>query len=254
MTKAFETACLRHMWWPFRTHIRAPSRKSDYPKEFELKRINVTSYDEKTTLIAYDEDTVTRMPAAEYPPFYYAFTFKQAGLLSGVPSINTDHSCFCLIEPEAINKLLLNNKQGFRLGPGNWDQFCKLIAKISHSYAIAELGYKSFTPYLHSYIRGKQPITIFDYIGCAETPAKSDAFHEIGIRAVHSKNLTYIVVELRLFSFLDTPTYEIVVGHLDCSFKEFSLLTKPLYAINVKAPLPGANLRPMRFDVRGTGG
>lgn len=253
-TRTFEQACLRHMWWPFRTHIGAPSRKGERPNEFELKRIEVTSYDSQTKAMTYDKGVVSQVPADEYPLFYYAFTFRRPGLLSGIRSTSIEHGDFCLVDHEELRRLISEDKKGFRLGPGNWMQFCQMLAKIAHSYATAELGYKSFFPYLNSYIRGSA-INVFDFVGSETTISpKSATLHEIRLSIEQRADVALVVVTLRLFAFLGTPTYEIVVGQLNSGLDQFAILTKPLHTIDIKPPFPATNLTPLVAGARTTGG
>jgi hypothetical protein len=82
------------MWWPFRIHIGSPSRKGEIPATFEFKKINVTPHDETRKTVDFDEGEIETLPSAEYPLFYYAFVFKRAGILSGIPSVGTEHDIF----------------------------------------------------------------------------------------------------------------------------------------------------------------
>lgn len=90
--------------------------------------------------------------------------------------------------------------------------FCRLLAKIAHSYAIAEHGYKS--------IRGALPPLIVEgelrhcqnLIGSAEKEEPpTNELHELDVRERVSDSL--IVVRIRLLAKMGTPTYYVVVGN-----------------------------------------
>ena len=44
-------------------------------------------------------------------------------------------------------------------------RFARLLAKIAHSFAVAELGLTGFNPFLHNLIRGIPPLYPFYYVG-----------------------------------------------------------------------------------------
>ncbi len=53
------------------------------------------------------------------------------------------------------------------------------------------------------------------------------------------------MVGLRLFSFMGSPRYHIVVGELSRALDQLPFLKQPLYTIDVKAPLPLGDLVPV---------
>src|SRR5262245_41775945 len=73
-TRDFETICLRHMWWPFRTRIGAPSRGKEKPTEFELKNIRVRGINDDGSL-DYERTGITKIVPEQYPLIYIAFAF-----------------------------------------------------------------------------------------------------------------------------------------------------------------------------------
>ena len=90
-------------------------------------------------------------------------------------------------------------------------QCYRLIAKIGHSFAMAELGPNAFSPTLINLIRGEFPMYASHYVGSGITEdPSSDKLHEIEIdRSYHSR---LIIVRIRLFANLGMPTYYAVAG------------------------------------------
>lgn len=85
-----------------------------------------------------------------------------------------------------------------------------MLAKIAHAYTAAELGLGSFTPFLVPAILRNELDDSVQYIGGATAPA-SRMTHEIS----HVRHLTrpdLVVVRIRLFAALDTPTYIVATG------------------------------------------
>lgn len=250
-TGAHENACLRHMWWPFRYHLGAPAKEA--PKDFELKRIAVTAVDGHQ-ITAYDKLSAEKLHPDLYPAFFYTFKFHPPSILTGIAHDLMDHGLFALVDEKTIAQHALGDKQGFRLGPAKVPAFCAMLAKIAHAYAAAELGLGAFHAELTTFIRALAPFNLFHWIGGEmEPPPATDAFHEIGIRLVRSYGSDYVVVRLRLFAYLGTPLYDVVVGRLEPSFNDFSLFERPLYRIDIEPPFPLTHLVPKGFNMPRTG-
>jgi hypothetical protein len=236
--------CLKWMWLPFRTRIGAPSRGKEPRDEFLLRSIKVQKFKTDGT-IDYEKAGITALAASEYPLFYMAYKFYPPAILIGRAVADDDYDGFCLINQVEVRKYIPSDKTGFRLAPGTWQAFCALLAKIAHAYAVAELGMKAFRPALTGFIRGAN-LRIFEWIGGQiEVPPKTNSLHEIGLRMEVANGRHYAVVGLRLFSCLGAPQYDIVVGELQPSFDQFALLQKPLYTIDIKAPIPTGELVPL---------
>jgi hypothetical protein len=93
------------------------------------------------------------------------------------------------------------------------DDFGRMLAKVAHSYAVAELGLGNFEPFLVPIIRGVKPYYLPYYIGSAigKEPPFTD-LHRIEIDESGLGIGKFIVVKLRLFADRDTPTHYIIVG------------------------------------------
>jgi hypothetical protein len=96
---------------------------------------------------------------------------------------------------------------------GEQDDFGRMLAKIAHSYAAAELGCGSFHPFLVHIIRGVKPYYLPHFIGSGigKQPPFSD-LHQIEIDAGGMGGASLVVVKIRLFANRDTPTHYVVVG------------------------------------------
>jgi hypothetical protein len=89
--------------------------------------------------------------------------------------------------------------------------FCRLLAKIAHSFAVAEIGPHSFESSVAAYARGDDLSHCLHYIGSRDTdePA-TDSLHDISI--LDELPGGRLVVRIRLLSKLGTPTYYVVVS------------------------------------------
>ena len=91
----------------------------------------------------------------------------------------------------------------------------RMLAKIAHSYAVAELGITGFTPFLVDIISGTDTRYLSHYVGgTRDVPPASDNGYEIKLTTVASVGrLPYLVVKIRLLSDVNgMPEYWVVVG------------------------------------------
>lgn len=91
----------------------------------------------------------------------------------------------------------------------------RMLAKIAHSFAVAELGITGFTPFLLDIILGIDTRHLSHYVGgTRDLPAASDKGYEIKLTTVESIGIPpYLVVKIRLLSDVSgMPEYWVVVG------------------------------------------
>jgi hypothetical protein len=249
----FETVCLRHMWWPFRIKIGAPSRGKEKPETFMLRRVTVKGINADGSL-DYVQGTETAVPPDQFPLVYVAFKFPAPGILIGRnPDMPVDYEIWTAHNPDEVRGVIGKDKEGFKIAPGAPVEFSRLLAKIAHAYAVAELGLGAFEPALAGYIR-KHPMRALEWIGGDnDLPPSRPALHDIRWRiqcGVDARQ--FVVVDLRLFSFVGSPQYHIVVGELKCPLDQLPFLEQPLYTIDIKPPLPRGEIIPLGDTVRAT--
>ena len=97
----------------------------------------------------------------------------------------------------------------FRLAPMQ-----QLIAKVAHSYAVAEFGLDGFEPYLLPLIHGENEMASRLVGGERKNADPANQFYEIHHEEIAVEDCTLILVHFRLFSFHGTPWYRGVVGRL----------------------------------------
>jgi hypothetical protein len=89
--------------------------------------------------------------------------------------------------------------------------FCKLLAKIAHSFAVAEIGLSGFKPFLKPLIISEQLSHCMHYIGSIEKDEPPEnMLHDITLLEFNTINA--ILVKIRLLCKLGTPTYIVAVG------------------------------------------
>ena len=97
--------------------------------------------------------------------------------------------------------------------------FCRMLGKIGHSYAVAEFGYKGFTPFLPAAILGRAPWQFGYFVGGhADLEPASKFISEVGHGIVPAADgRAFIVVRIRLFADLGAPTFYVVAGDVSAS-------------------------------------
>jgi hypothetical protein len=96
--------------------------------------------------------------------------------------------------------------------------FTRMLAKIAHSFATAHMGVGGFRPLLPELIlddSGSELAArnLLQFVGgLPDLEPREDLLHWIRIEDPTPENIHFIVVRLRLFAMLGSPTYRIVVG------------------------------------------
>lgn len=216
ITSDFEHTCLRTMYGPLRLLYDMPSRR-------KKKRPIVLPL--KVKRMPDDEWTYTEVEQEKYP-FLILFPYFNVPLILSKPPLPknrgaaTDKFWIRGASPGYVfNDLLESLCQELRVcsvmpeAKGSVAEFCQLLAKIAYSYAVAELGYNNFEPYLLPGIIKAELSDCDSYIGSLEKDEPpSELLHELSMgEKMQSKN---IIVRLRLLAKLGTPTYFVVVGRV----------------------------------------
>jgi hypothetical protein len=260
-TRDWETACFRHLWWPFRVRLGAPSSGRQNQKTFILRQMKVNSIGSKG-MIDYDHAAETEVSPADFPLFFMTYKLPPPAVLVGRElTVDVNFEVVTSFNEEEFRRFAPRDKDGFRLAPLNPDAFCRMLAKIAHSYAVAELGSGAFRPVLRKMIRGLEPpygqpsiTALLNWVGGdLEAPAESH-LHDIQCMLETVGDVSYVVVRLRLFSFMGSPQYRIVVGELTRPIDQLPFLQQPRYTIDVKTALPLGELGPVSHWLRRTGG
>lgn len=101
---------------------------------------------------------------------------------------------------------------------------CRMLAKIGHALAIAELGRDQFKPLLTDLIRFGTNRLDMRFVGGAPHPiARSNgSLHSLALGYQKIKGTTYVVAHIQLFASHGGPTYAVIVGQsLESSIARF---------------------------------
>jgi hypothetical protein len=191
-----EQEVLRKMLIDIRTHHKMNTRR---PKDRPTK-LRVARFRRDKSFERWDNVSLSDHPFAMFLP-----NFALPTEITGGPHHNgfIMHGGGLYAPPEFIPLLT-------RFGPGagyvqmfHPEMFCRMVAKIAHSYAVAELGMNSFEPFLPDVILGKAP-SISRFVGTLPfRSAPTEQLHRLSIN--RAKGL--VQVQVRLFAKYGGPIY-----------------------------------------------
>jgi hypothetical protein len=163
-----------------------------------------------------------KIPTNAHPGYMVDFTYPYPNYLVGGRSSHPKEDTYVHVRPlvpdfeHRVHRL--GGKIQIKLGEEGSDEiFARLLAKIAHVYAVAELGFDGFEPWLLPIILGEPSQFATNYLvgtGIMEEP-RSQLLHEVGFsNDVAVKDVA--VVRIRLFANLQRPSraHYVVVGRL----------------------------------------
>jgi hypothetical protein len=213
-TAALEQTIQRMILGSFRIRMGLPTRrKKERPTELEF-------YVSRGSRV-----TKKLIPIAEFPLVYHAAKLPAPRILLGLPPTDRlDYEAVAIMNKDVIDEHL--NKPGKGFSPGVFEPiiFFRFLAKIAHSCGVGRFGAHSFKPALPDMILGKPDVLInscFQYIG-GGMPITIPKYEDSTLKTLHALDTRiavvggarYAVVSIQLFSFLNAPTYDVIVGQL----------------------------------------
>jgi hypothetical protein len=202
ITGAFEQTCLRMMFGPTRIRLGLPTRR-------EHERPN-----ELTLVLSHRNTPIEekKIPASQFPLIIPGLLLPAPGVLAGEkPHDRMVGEFFAVHEKDMLNGF--EDQKGFRIGTFNNHVFMQMLAKIAHSYAVAEWGFHSFRPLLRDLIIGGSQTPSY-WVGGNGPVKQADpaGFHRLELKREMLLGTEYVVAYVRLFCSFGTPEYRVVVG------------------------------------------
>jgi HNH endonuclease len=199
ITSAFEGENAGKLFRPIRRQLHLPSKSRGKARREQR---------ENETFVVKFDDVRRNIPVAEYPGLITSFVFTLPTILLGIAPTGESFSggVSLGILPEFGERLnALRAKYGNKVEfptRGSAEAVGRLLAKIGHAYAAAEIGLDKFKPYLLGIIRNQDPYLLHHLVGSAAgTSPFADDLHEIEILPPQTfGNDKLIVVKIHLFS------------------------------------------------------
>lgn len=215
ITSGFERTCLRTMYGPLRLLYDLPTRRrKKRPKKLLLKvKYSSDETEWQTTLVEQKKfPFLITFPYFETPGIVERKQVHQSKgpvtkrlWIRGASPYYSFH--------ELMEKLLIELK-AYSIFPESTAEipaFCKLLAKIAHTFAVAKIGLSGFTPILEPIIIKNNLSHCMHYIGSPNNDeAPKNMLHDLNI--LEFDNIDAIFVKVRLLCKLGTPTYIVAAG------------------------------------------
>jgi len=207
ITSRVETHCIEQMVRNTREHLGLRARR--HKRNRTVLPVSVDRGSGAETV---------RVPVSEHPAALFMFSFDPPRLLLGLPDAEGGFAGRVTIRPMAADLGLRADRLGGKVNlihRGGFDAptFGRMLAKIAHSFAVAELGLGGFRPLLKEAILGKPVRHLSQLVGGAFAPESAGTErNEISISLLSAVHRDYHVVSLRLFADLDMPNYLIIAG------------------------------------------
>jgi len=205
--QTFEDICMRKTLLPHRKARRLIRHPRDLPATVPLTLDLDLQGPTQVSLDAHPNVVV--LPGLREPP----------GILAGrppEPMVQFEFKIFGHLDILEETKRRLQTQQvvGIYLDGYAW---LRMLAKIAHGYAIAELGFSRFSPALPDLILGRNPLLSSYLIGKCPVPAAipdNPPLLMIGMRRASVGERHFVAVNVRLFADLggETPVYTVIAG------------------------------------------
>lgn len=207
ITSGVETHCIEQMVRDTREHLGLRARRH--------------TRNRKTLPVSVDRGSgaeTVRVPLSKHPAALFMFSFDPPRLLLGLPDAEGGFAGRVAMRPMAADLGSRADRLGgkvnlIRRGGFDAPTFGRMLAKIAHSFAVAELGLGAFRPLLKEVILGDAARHLSQLVGGTFAPEPPGIErNEISIGLWSGVHQDFHVVRLRLFADLDMPTYLIIAG------------------------------------------
>lgn len=194
-----ENFVLRKMLLPARTHMKLKTKK---PKN-RPKSLQVAKFRDDKSFLRWEESSLEDHPFMLFMPrFAYPTELSGKEHQKDFPTVGL----WTHFEDEFQKKASKWGENAGVFTQFSPDLFCRMLAKIAHSYTFAEAGFRSSKPALLPTIFGDEEF-ISRYVGSGlYTGVKSSNLHEISMSKVGKRTCVFI----RLFASLGAPAYVVV--------------------------------------------
>jgi hypothetical protein len=235
ITQRYELTVARQMFGNFRMRHHIQTRNPNQrPTHIKIGTVNPDGTPGQADV-----------PVSQYPAPLFVYKFAEANMLLGLPPEVDDFqwvpiSIFSKDELDAMHKKYQwDLKTSFKTVPV---EFARMLAKIAHSYAVAELGIDAFhhNPMTLDVICNRTKNVSYTVGGRWEVPpAVPGAGHLLSTVYQRTVPRVLIVVQIRLFASLEMPIYHVVVGNVDFqNARHVSALSEKLRNAQTVVPIP----------------
>jgi hypothetical protein len=204
ITSSIELQCQRAMFGTLRVRLPLPTRRPEgHPTRLPIEFFRPDGKRERRIV-----------PADQAPVAFLGFQLLRPGLLLDVPpSADAEVKLVAMVAQDDALTRIRQEPGSFKVGTITPRSFARLLAKIAHSYIVANFGLHSFRPFLPDLILGRSHDSPFQWVGADPhaAPPQQDLHHVYRQDCMKAGN-QYILAAIRLFAFSGLPRYHVVVG------------------------------------------
>ncbi|MBN8543189.1 MAG: hypothetical protein J0M34_02890 [Alphaproteobacteria bacterium] len=216
ITTSFERTCQRIILGPLRMYYDMPTRRpQERPETLPLK-VKLTSESDWSYIPIERESYPFLVLFPHYDLPLVLSDLPQEGRLDSATKKFWIRGAFF---ERDMNRYLQGVVDRFKIAAVmpeakfQTHEFSLLLSKIAHCFACAELGLNGFKPFLKKIITNQDTTKSKLYVGdLTKAEAPQQSMHEVSFYSEHTNRPDLIVVRIRLFAKLETPTYFVVVG------------------------------------------
>ena len=202
ITGRIEQIALRGMLGRLRLRLGLPSRR----KKVRPNTLPITFVGPDGTSSSH------HIRVEEYPQYLVTFLMLPPGILMKRAPEET-----ITVEPR-----LIVTRKGDE-GPANWRTsvriqpwaYLRMLTKIAHSYAVAELGWEAFhqfAPLLPDVILEKSNLVSHVIGRVGDSDGSGAELHALCCYSIVLNGMEYLVVDVALFAMMKAPIFRVVVG------------------------------------------
>lgn len=172
----------------------------------------------------------------DFPAMCMGFRWLAPGILRRIAPTNIFEGELVVRQNPDELKKFIGDGEAFKIGRVAPGDFARMLAKIAHSFAMAELGADAFEPLLPDLILGKSETAPYLVGGDAteESSSVELPLHYLGPMYASVDEVLYLLIAIRLFSKMGMPRYHVVVGR---STQKLSFIQQTSHAKEVKFPV-----------------
>jgi hypothetical protein len=213
VTGRIEQAVLRRTLGHIRVRFGAPSRNKKHRNDqLTLHRVKFETMEPGSSGATIEGLDI---PSSAAPMFFISLLLDQPGILRNL-ALGTPlpwNMFYTYRQNEA--GALLKPGEGLRVAEINPYIYAQFLAKMAYAYSVAVYGYGSFQPLVLDLIFGRTNY-FRHWVGGEPVapPSIEDEVHHISCSTRIIDGRSYVVVRMRLFSFLGAPVFDIVAGEL----------------------------------------
>ena len=208
ITHAFETACLRKIFLPFRLRTGLVNHPSDIPQRVPL------------TFAIGRQKAGRHVLTKRHPRLFIMPVFREMpGIVMGKPPTTEVHVDYQIFWERSASQEKRMKEVMERNLPAtvhfNMTVFMKMVAKIAHGFAVGEIGIENFKPVLTPFILGNEDHLELGpwFIGLSNFPLEAGtAHHQLAWGVQQWEHHWLAVVRVRLLSQFPTQAYNVVAG------------------------------------------